>query len=191
MKTAIEKRDLPGIQVLSRHSACSVFVQGTVEQVFAYIDDHKRFSSHMGQPSWKMGGGNMEITMDADAGQRVGSRIRLAGRVLGMALWVDEIVVVREPPRQKVWETTGSPRLLVIGHYRMGFTVAPHGTGSQLRVFIDYDLPDSAPARLLGRLLGKYYADWCTGQLALDTKKNFDHSARQNCSNSAAGNGRL
>lgn len=115
----------------------------------------------------------MEVQMDADAGKRVGSKIRLGGRVLGIPLWVDEIVIVRDPPRQKIWETIGTPRLLVIGHYRMGFTVMPHGAGSLLRVFIDYALPETMPGRLLGYLLGKYYANWCTRQLAADTKTHF------------------
>lgn len=173
MKSAMENLQLRDTPALSRHSTCSVFVESPAEHVFDYVDDHPRFSSHMRKSSWKMGGGKMEIAMDAYAGKRVGSKIRLSGRVLGIALWVDEVVIVREPPRQKIWETSGKPRLLVIGHYRMGFTVAPHGTGSLLHVFIDYDLPESGPARLLGRLLGKYYANWCTRQLALDTKAHF------------------
>ena len=46
-----------------------------------------------------------------------------------------------------------SPRLLVIGPYRMGFVIAIHDGSSQLTVFIDYDLPDTGAARWLGRML--------------------------------------
>lgn len=173
MNAAIEKQGQHGWRSLSRHGECTVLVDGSVEQVFAYGDDHERFSSHMGQSSWKMGGGKMTIVTDADEGKRVGSRIRLAGRVLGITLSVDEIVVTRDPPRRKVWETVGQPRLLVIGQYRMGFSVEPQGAGSLLQVFIDYELPETLPARLLGHMLGQFYANWCTRQMALDAKAHF------------------
>ena len=87
----------------------------------------------------------MNIDQDEGRGQKVGSRIRIAGSVLGINLAVDETVIERDPPRRKVWETIGVPRLLVIGHYRMGFEVTPTDDAARLRVFIDYSLP----ARLL------------------------------------------
>ena len=148
-------------------------VNAPVEQVFAHLDDHARLSSHMGEPSWNMGWGHMETELDEDRGQKAGSRIRLSGRVFGVQLSVEEIVKERNPPYRKVWETTGKPRLLVIGHYRMGFELAPQGNASMLRVFIDYAPPESAPTRWLGRLLGQYYAKWCTQQMVDDALEYF------------------
>ena len=144
-----------------------------MEQVFPHIDDHTRLSSHMSESSWKMGSGRMKVEVDAGLGQKVGSRIRLAGRAFGIELSLEEVVTDRSPPFRKVWETTGSPRLLVIGHYRMGFELSPKGRESLLRVFIDYALPESASSRWLGRLFGKYYARWCTQQMVDDTVRNF------------------
>ena len=69
----------------------------------------------------------MTIALDEGQGQRVGSRIRLTGRVLGMELAVEERVIERTPPHRKVWETLGSPKLLVMGHNRMGLNIAPYG----------------------------------------------------------------
>ena len=149
------------------------FVQSPTDQVFAHIDDHTRLSSHMGEPSWRTGGGRLETQIDEGRGQKVGSRIRLSGRVFGVALSVEEIVVERDPPRRKVWETTGAPRLLVIGHYRMGFELSAYESGSLLGAFIEYALPARAPARWLGRLFGPYYARWCTRQMVEDTVKHF------------------
>ena len=76
----------------------------------------------------------------------MGSHIRLSGRILGMQLYVDEVVTQRNPPFEKTWETVAEPRLLVIGAYRMGFTVAEDGGASRLRVFIDYALPSRGGA---------------------------------------------
>src|SRR5262249_8204884 len=144
-----------------------------VDRVFAHVDDHTRLSTHMNQSSWKMGGGRMAIELDAGRGQHVGAHIRLTGRVFGMKLAVEEIVTERMPPHPKVWEAIGSPNLLVIGHYRMGFEITPEGQASRLRVFIDYAMPERAPARWLGRLFGRYYARWCTQQMIDDAEQYF------------------
>ena len=103
----------------------SGLAQSPMDQVFAHIDDHTRLSSHMRELSWRTGGGRMETEIDAGRGQTVGSRIRLSGRVFGVELSVEETVTERNPPRRKVWETTGAPKLLVIGHYRMGAVSIP------------------------------------------------------------------
>lgn len=104
----------------------------------------------------------------------VGSRIRLSGSAFGIDVWVDEVVMDRVFPRHKTWETIGHPRLLVIGPYRMGFSVAALGKGSSLRVFIDYDLPEGIWARCLGRLFGAWYARWCVRQMVTDAVHNFE-----------------
>lgn len=94
------------------------------------------------------------------------------GRVLGFQLEVSEIVTEREPPHRKVWQTDGTPRLLVIGAYRMGFDIAAKGSGSRLRVFVEYDLP-AWPWRLLGLIAGRFYARWCVRAMATDAARQF------------------
>jgi hypothetical protein len=116
----------------------------------------------------------METEIDEGRGQTVGSRIRLSGRVLGVELAVEEVVVERSPPRRKVWATTGAPKLLVIGRYRMGFELSPQGSRSMLRVFIDYALPERGLARWPGRVFGRFYARWCTQQMVDDAVRHFD-----------------
>ena len=90
----------------------SGFVQSPIDQVFAHLDDHTRLSSHMSERSWRTGGGRMETEIDEGRGQTVGSRIRLSGRVLGVELSVEEIVVrARSAPPQGLgnhWRTEAS-----------------------------------------------------------------------------------
>jgi len=143
------------------------------DEVFAYLDDPSHLAAHMAKSSWAMAGGQMELRLDETGGRQVGSRMHLAGRVLGLELSVDEKVTERTPPYRKAWETAGSPKLLVIGSYRMGFDVAAHGSGSVLRVFIDYALPETPPGRWLGRLFGRAYARWCTQRMVNDAVRYF------------------
>lgn len=165
---------MPGRARHDRHAESRVPVHASEAVLFALLDDHTRLSAHMSRPSWRTGWMRMGISTDGGGGKAIGSHIRLAGRILGVSIFLDEVVVEREPPRRKVWETVGEPRLLVIGGYRMGFEIIAHGVypGVDLRVFIDYDLPRGA-ARPLGWLLGGWYARWCTGRMARDARDAF------------------
>src|SRR5215208_2350617 len=129
---------ISGPQAFSHHDERTVQIPAPPAAVFAYLDDHTRLAAHMSKPSWQMGGARMETVLDQGRGQIVGSHIRMGGRVFGIELSLDEVVTSRVPPFSKTWETLGSPRLLVVGPYRMGFQVEPQESGSLLRVFIDY-----------------------------------------------------
>ena len=142
-------------------------------EVFDYVDRPERLSAHMARPTWRMPGGTMRIDTDEGGGRRVGSRIRLAGRVLGMPLMVDGEVVARDPPHYKAWATVGEPRLLVIGSYRMRVTIDARGDGSRVAIAIDYALPARRWERWLGALLGGAYARWCVDQMLTDLQAKF------------------
>ena len=159
--------------MLDHHCESTVLVSAPMDSVFARLDDHARLAAHMSESSWPMAGGRMSISLDAERGRKVGSHIVLSGRILGISLFVDEVVTVRDPPQRKTWETVGRPRLLVVGGYRMGFELAPESSGSRLRVFIDYDLASDG---LLARWLGPAYARWCTGRMARDAAAAFSAS---------------
>jgi len=92
---------------------------------------------------------------------------------MGIELFLEEVVTEREPPRHKAWETIGSPRLLVIGGYRLGFDITDGNNTSELRVFIDYDLPAALVSRWLGYIFGKMYAKWCVQQMVNGARDHF------------------
>lgn len=147
-------------------------INAAIEVVFAFIDDHSNFSSHMNKSSWMMGGGKMTTTVDAGKGQKVGSHIIMNGAAFGIKLFLDEVITQHNPPLTKTWKTVGNPRLVVIGHYQMGIEITPQEKSSLLRVFIDYDLPSKH--QWLGSLFGSLYAKWCVHQM-LQSASNSNH----------------
>ena len=161
--------------MFARHEEHTGTVAAAPQQLFERLDDHSRLSAHMSKRSWKMGWGRMETVLDPGRGQVIGSHIILRGRVFGIRLYLDEVVTSRQVPHRKVWETVGEPRLLVIGRYSMGFEIRPEDAGSRLRVFIEYDLPATGIARLLGRWFGRAYAQWCTRQMVVEAQRTFAH----------------
>jgi hypothetical protein len=152
------------------HAETQLSLRVPAEALFAHLDDHMRLSAHMTRRSWMMAGSRMSIETDAGKGRRVGSVIRLHGRVLGIRLELEEVVTEREPPLRKTWETSREPRLLVIGAYRMGFEIQPAASACVLRVHLDYALPRSRFSRALARMVGRRYARWCTERMARDAR---------------------
>ena len=150
------------------HQRSEADVDANASVLFAHLDEHNRLAGHMAKPSLMMAGASLQVATDALHGKAVGSLIRITGRVCGINLAVEEVVSERLAPWHKTWETRGEPRLLVIGAYRMGFTISPHGNRSHLVVFIDYQLPQSGFARILGLLFGRTYAAWCTRRMTGD-----------------------
>ncbi|CAN5599034.1 SRPBCC family protein [soil metagenome] len=153
-----------------------VHIAAPATAVFARLDDQTRLGAHMERPSPMMGGGRMTFEFDGRRGQAIGSHIKMGGSAFGISLYVDEVVTEREPPRRKAWETVGHPRLLVVGAYRMGFDITPVAGGSDLRVWIAYNLPPGLLGRWLGPFLAPFYAKWCVGQMARDAATYFAQS---------------
>ena len=166
---------------MTAHLESSAALPATPTEVFAYVDDPTYLAAHMAKPSWTMAGGYMNLVLDEMRGREAGARIRLAGRVLGVPLEVDELVVERTPPRRKVWQTVGTPRLLLIGSYRMGFDVAPRADGSLLRVFSTTTCPrrcsDAGSARFSGTFMPVgARRGWCAmpGASSPNSRRNHD-----------------
>jgi len=155
------------------HYAAEAVVATDSHSLFEHLDDPTRLSAHMNRSSRQTAGMCMAIETDGGRGRTVGSHIRMSGRILGIKLVLDEVVTVRIPPARKMWEIVGTPRLLIIGRYQMGFEVKPHSDGTHLRVFIDYARPDGMITNLLGYLFGGYYAKWCTQQMLKDAVAAF------------------
>jgi len=161
----------PAQRVFAFHHQSVARLNATPEIAFPVLDDFKSLSAHMGKRSLMMLGSAMSIDMDALGGRAPGSRVTMQGRVLGIRLSLQEVVIQRDPPFRKVWQTT-RVHLLAIGHYRLGFTLSPERSGSRLQVFIDYDLPSEMPP-LLARLPAGIYARWCVGRIARDAAGRF------------------
>ena len=146
---------------LPLHFEASAAITGSAESIFAIADERDLLTRHMREPSLMMGGGSMRCDLDALAGKAVGSVIRLTGKGFGFAITVEEVVKERTPPLRKVWATIGTPQLVVIRDYRMGFEIIETAEGCQLRVWIDYALPQSGVRHWLGRLLAPTFVRWC------------------------------
>jgi len=159
---------------LTRHEEARCEVAASPTNVFEHIDQPQRLSAHMSRKSWRLAGMSMSIETDAKGGRAIGSHMWLHGAMPGVSLAVECVVVGRRAPKFKEWETVGTPRLLVIGPYRMAVRIDPHNARSTVTIAIDYAMPTEGWQRLLAHALGRIYARWCVRQMARDLVIRFD-----------------
>lgn len=157
------------------HYEETVRVVADASKIFSFADNPANFSSHMNKSSWMMGGSKMLTQTDDGKGQEIGSHITMKGNVLGIGLFLDEVIVQHEPPYKKAWETVGRINLVVIDHYKLGFEISSDGKDSIVRVYIDYNLPGTWKTRWLGILFGKMYSKWCVRQMSHGVLMHFKH----------------
>ena len=159
------------------HDQSEAIIKASQAEVFAYLDDQTRLAAHMEKRSMMMLGGRMTYQFDAAKGRAVGSVIRMGGSFLGISLFVEEVVTERTPPRRKLWKTRGPQRMLVIDSYVMGFDTRQTTGGTAVRVFIDYQPPQSLPGRWLGLIFAPFYARWCISRMVKDAIRHFGAAA--------------
>jgi len=141
--------------------------------VFDFLDDFTHLGAHMTRANRMMAGSRMSYRFDASHGREVGAWIRLTGSFLGIPIEIEERVIDRDPPHSKAWRTVGLPRMLVMGAYRMGYSIRPLPGGSQLNAFIDYVNPQRGIGRALGALFGGAYARWCVRSMLTSAIEHF------------------
>jgi len=161
------------LSAVARHFEGSVELKSPCDAVFAYLDDFAHFGEHMTRSSWMMAGSRMRYEFDATGGRAEGALVRLLGSFLGLRIQIEERVVERTQPFRKVWETVSPTEMWILKSYRMGFDLTPRGSGSSLRVFIDYALPDGWRGYVLGRLFASTYARWCVRAVIQGATRRF------------------
>ena len=166
------------MQARTYHHQKEAIIPVPQAEVFAYLDDQTRLTSHMEKRSMMMLGGRMTYNFDAGKGRAVGSVIRMGGHFLGLSMVVVEVVTERTPPASKTWETRGPQRLLIIESYVMGFETRRVTQGTGARVYIDYRLPSGLTVRWLGFLFAGFYARWCVSRILDDAQRHFQTGAK-------------
>ena len=122
-----------------------------------------------------MMGGKMEMERLPGPEKGVGAGFRWTGRVLGFSLDFTETVTLWKENEKKVWETIGSPKLIILGWYRMRLVTEARGNGTRASLQIEYAPPEGFFYKLLSKALAGWYADWCLSRMLGDTKKSLEN----------------
>ena len=157
----------------------SIEIRAPVDVVFRHVDDIRNTGMHMTDSSMPMMGGGLALEALPPIASGVGATYRMHGKVMGMTIDFTETVTEWVRNRKRVWKTVGEPKLVIMGGYEMSFVIEPAPSGSTLTFGITYDLPASLFGRILGWLVGSWYARWCLRNMCRDAKEALERNPAQ------------
>lgn len=153
-----------------RHYEREMIIQGSQEEVFAFMDDIRNAGKHMTESSGAMAGSKLSIEWLSNHKTGLGTKYRWRGKVVGMKMDFTVEVSKWIEGKQKVWGTVGDAKMIVIDWFEMDLIMTPEKDGkSNAKLGINYTKHRGA----WGFLLGKWYSKWCVKSMLKDTKKHF------------------
>lgn len=153
-----------------RHYEREMIIQGSQEEVFAFMDDIRNTGKHMTESSGAMAGSKLSIEWLSNHKTGLGTKYRWRGKVVGMKMDFTVEVSKWIEGKQKVWGTVGDAKMIVIDWFEMDLIMTPEKDGkSNAKLGINYTKHRGA----WGFLLGKWYSKWCVKSMLKDTKKHF------------------
>ncbi len=135
------------------------------EEVFRCLDDVRVAGAHMQKGDM---GVKLRVEQLSANSEGEGATYRWLGKAFGLP--IDYAVVVDRwiKDRERSSRTIGKARMIIMSGFRMHWTLEPTDTGTRITIDFEYDLPSSLMGRLLSRLLGKRYGDWCLEMIVGD-----------------------
>ncbi len=154
----------------------AALVAAPSERVFAYVDDIQNLARHMSESrSRPLMGSKLRLEIVSAEPTGVGATYRYTGQLLGLELDFSETVTTYVAGREKIWQTIGNPKLLIMHGYEMRVVVEPvTPTTSNLTISIDYELPVSGFWRVAGWLLADLYGRWCLTGMINGSKRDLE-----------------
>lgn len=155
-----------------RHYERELIINGSQEQVFAFMDDIRNTGKHMTESNGAMLGSKLTIEWLSDHKTGLATKYRWTGKVIRMK--IDFTVEVSKwiEGKEKVWGTVGEAKMIVIDWFEMDLTMTPEKDGkSNVKLGINYTKHHG----FIGFLLGNWYSKWCVKSMLRDTKKHFEN----------------
>jgi hypothetical protein len=152
----------------------SIEIKAQPSEVFKHVDNINNTGTHMSKSNMPMMGGSLKTEILSKNEIGPGATYRMYGKVMGMDIDFTETVTKWIENQERVWETIGDPKLLIMGGYAMNFNVRPSNWGTRLTFGIKYSYPKSAFWKFIAFLLGDWYAKWCLKNMAKDVKRALE-----------------
>lgn len=151
----------------------SILIPVPQSEVFHFMDDIRNMGMHMGKSSMAMMGNKLTLEIFSEHSYGPDVYYRWYGKIFWMT--VDFTVKVTKwiKDKQKVWGTVGKAKLIVVGSFKMFFSLEELNKRTKIILGIEASRPEGKFYRFLYFILGKLYCKWCVQKMITDTKKHL------------------
>ena len=158
----------------------SIIQNTSPENVFAYMDKIGNTGAHMEKRSMAMMGSKLKLTQLSENAVGLNSKYLWKGRTMGFKMDFTVLTTKWEKDKEKVWETIGKSKMIILDWYQMRFVISQDGEKTKADLSIKYTKPRTFFFRSIGFFLAKPYAKWCLKNMLNDTKKHFEELNKSN-----------
>lgn len=128
---------------------------------------------HLSQ-SFMMMGSKLTLEQLRGPGKGAGATFHWSGKVMEMPIDITETVTKWIANKEKVWETIGFPRMIILGWYRMSLKLTAVSEGTLTSLQIEYTRPDGWFYKVLSFFFAGWYSRWCLNKMLSGAKKEFE-----------------
>ena len=151
-----------------------VEIHSNPEKVFEYMDHLGNTGMHMMESSAMMMGSKLELEQLSKNETGLNSKFRWYGKMMGIKMDFTAVVTKWIKPQEKVWETVGKAKMIILGWYQMRLLLTPQGPGTLAKLSISYTYPENLFGRILAFFLSRWYSNWCLKNMLNDSKKSLE-----------------
>ncbi len=152
----------------------SIHIHSTPDKVFAYMDNISNTGMHMTKSSMPMMGSKLVLQQLSENATGLNSKFRWYGKM--MMFTMDFVIVVTKwiKDKEKIWETIGETKMIILGWYQMRLVLFPEGKNTKTELSITYTRPRNIFFKIIAFFLASFYANWCLSNMLRDSKKNIE-----------------
>lgn len=149
------------------------------EMVFQCLDNLGVTGMHMTQSSMMMMGSKLDLKFLTESHTGLGTKYRWTGKMMGFNMDFTVEVTKWIPGEEKIWETIGSPQLIIYSWYQMHLQLTKFPGGTSAELSISYEKPIGLFYRVLTFLFADWYCRWCLKHMLEDCKKRLYEKLRK------------
>ena len=154
----------------------SIIIHSIPEKVFGYMDNIANTGMHMTKSSKPMMGSKLELQQLSENVTGPNSKVRWYGKMMGFKMDFTVVVTKWIKDKEKVWETIGPAKMIILGWYRMRLVIlsSPGGPNTEVELSITYTKPKNIFFKFIAFFLAPLYATWCLNNMLQDSKKTLE-----------------
>ena len=156
----------------------SIIIYSKPENVFAYMDNIGNIGMHMTKSSMPMMRSKLELKQLSENATGLNSKFRWFGKMMWFTMDFTVVVTKWIKDKEKVWETIGEAKMIIMDWYQMRLVISPEGANTKAELSIAYTKRKNIFLKFIAFFLAPLYANWCLNNMLKDSKKMLE--ANQN-----------